>query len=165
MSAASVTDEQIQDFKRLFPASRHLATALEESRKEVASLRRQLEEQVVVPELRWGEIDELWIESVSDPDETRKQAFFRGARETNSWWLRNLPRPSPVTSTDMVTVPREKCEWSPIELGSDWYQTSCGHEFIFSDGDGPEETLEHGFKFCCYCGCALRSGEAGKGAG
>jgi hypothetical protein len=41
MSAGDVTDEEIQDFKRLFPASRRLATALEASRAEVAALRRQ----------------------------------------------------------------------------------------------------------------------------
>ena len=35
MSAGDVTDEEIQDFKRLFPASRRLATALEASRANV----------------------------------------------------------------------------------------------------------------------------------
>lgn len=52
MSADDVTDEEIQDFKRLFPASRRLAAALEASRAEAAALRRQLEERgdvVTVP--------------------------------------------------------------------------------------------------------------------
>ena len=44
MSAGDVTDEEIQDFSRLFPASRRLATALKASRAESAALRRQVEE-------------------------------------------------------------------------------------------------------------------------
>ena len=38
MSAGDVTDEEIQDFSRLFPASRRLATALKASRAESAAL-------------------------------------------------------------------------------------------------------------------------------
>ena len=62
MSAVDVTDEEIQDFSRLFPASRRLATALKASRAEVAALRRQVEERgdvVTVPREEWEVLDEI----------------------------------------------------------------------------------------------------------
>ena len=51
-----------------------------------------------------------------------------------------------------------KCPWSK-ETNPDWaiWNTSCGNAFSFV-GDGP---IEHGMRFCCFCGGYLDNQEHG----
>lgn len=119
MTAGDVTDEEIQDFKRLFPASRRLATALEASRAEASALRRQLEE------LREIELSEecrgLLMANGSDWTILVCGEFANGREFSQKFRARPTPPP------DVVTVPRE--EWTIAQiLANAWgrHPMTCG---------------------------------------
>ena len=42
---------------------------------------------------------------------------------------------------------RKTCAWTPDDDGI--FHTGCGHSFYFDGSGGP---VEHGQKFCGYCG-------------
>ena len=74
-----------------------------------------------------------------------------------------LARLSTITLKDFADIerdarelasqrPRAACEWHRIELGSDCFETACGHSFVFAEHSSPSESE---FTHCCYCGKAL----------
>ena len=42
----------------------------------------------------------------------------------------------------------EKCTWTYDGEYYDYYYTSCGNDFVFTEGT----IKDHGFKYCPYCG-------------
>lgn len=44
------------------------------------------------------------------------------------------------------------CEWS-VTGSAEWFQSDCGFSFDFLD-EGP---IEAGFKFCPFCGKAIKA--------
>jgi hypothetical protein len=55
-----------------------------------------------------------------------------------------------VSGTNETFASPVLCFWKRREDSwSDYWNTTCGHDFVFSDGDGPRENE---FTFCPFCG-------------
>lgn len=110
MSAGDVTDEEIQDFKRLFPASRRLATALEASRAEAAALRRQVEERES-PD--WVTVREKWwtvAQILANAWRRHPLTCGERAKLVAEWDALRSGEAVATPPTDVVTVPMEELE-------------------------------------------------------
>jgi hypothetical protein len=94
-----MTKERRADLEKLADEDPHmcllreLLNEIDAQEAEVAALRRQVEElRVVVPELHAGIVEELWIEEGPRFAANPREAFEKGVKVTNTWFLRNLQR-------------------------------------------------------------------------
>ena len=70
-----------------------ILTERDQLNAEVAALRHQLDDlRVVAPELHAGIVEELWIEEGPRFAANPREAFEKGVKVTNMWFLRNLQK-------------------------------------------------------------------------
>lgn len=67
-----------------------------------------------VPELHAGIMEELWIEEGPRFAAHPREAFEKGVKATNAWFLRNLPDASHLSSIKLGEVVVNEAEWNAM---------------------------------------------------